>query len=155
MINANQLRSLIIKPVLLDLMAYSDDAAELLMFTCATESDGGTYIKQIEGPALGIFQMEPATYNDIWQNYINFRDHLKLKLLHSFDAPRMPDEERMIYDLRFATAMARIHYLRVKETLPKANDIQGLFDYYKAHYNTVAGKANYKDSVAAYKKFIS
>ena len=69
----NQLRELIITPALSKLQLYSKDAEELLIFTCAVESDGGTYLKQIKGPALGIYQMEPRTYNDIWQNYMRNR----------------------------------------------------------------------------------
>lgn len=153
MFKAEQLRELIIKPVLIDLLMLSDEAVELLLFTCANESLGGTYLKQIHGPALGIYQMEPETYNDIWQNYIMTRNDLKLLLLHNFDAARMPSEERMVYDLRFATAMARIHYRRVREALPNPNDTMAMFNYYKAYYNSYAGKANYADSLRAYLRF--
>lgn len=154
MLNASQLRNLIIKPALLDLLRYSEEAEELLIFTCATESNGGTYIHQVKGPALGIYQMEPATYNDIWVNYINYKNDLKLQLLHKFDAPRIPEEDRMVYDLRYATAMARIFYMRVKEELPKANDVDAIWNYYKKYYNTVLGKAEKEESIAKYKKFI-
>lgn len=153
MIDGSQLRTLVIKPALMDLVMFSEEALELLTFTCATESQGGTYLKQIKGPALGIFQMEPATYNDIWQNYINNHNDIKLKLLHNFNAPVMPDEERMIYDLRFATAMARIHYLRIPEPLPRLHDLDGLWDYYKKYYNTAAGKADYHGAMNAYQLF--
>ena len=153
MLNITQFRELIVKSSLLDLHMYSVDAEELMVFTCAVESLGGTYLKQVSGPALGIYQMEPVTYNDIWQNYILFQNDLKLKLLHSFDASRMPSEERLIYDLRFATAMARIHYARVKEPLPKAHDIDGMWQYYKKYYNTALGKADYQAAVSAYQKF--
>src|SRR5690348_16020572 len=110
MINASQLREFIIKPVLYDLVLDSVDAEELLLFTCANESDGGTYLKQIHGPALGIYQMEPETYNDIWQNYIRNKSALNLKMVTHFNCNFVPSEERLIYDLKFATAMARIQY---------------------------------------------
>ncbi len=153
MLSAGQLRSLVIKPALEDLLVYSDEAVELLLFTCAAESNGGQFIKQINGPALGIYQMEPATYNDIWQNYIMHKKDLTLQLLHHFEASRMPDETRLIYDLRFATAMARIHYMRVKQPLPKLYDIDGLWTYYKAFYNTSLGKADYHEAVSKYQRF--
>ena len=69
MIDNKQLRECIIKPTLDSLQMYSQAAEELLVFTCACESLGGTYLKQVKGPALGIYQMEPATYQDIWENY--------------------------------------------------------------------------------------
>jgi hypothetical protein len=153
MLDADQLISLVIKPALTDLVLLSDEAVELLVFTCAVESDGGTYLKQIGGPALGIYQMEPKTYNDIWQNYINHSSSLKLKLVLNFNAGFMPDEDRLIYDLRFATAMARIHYLRVAAPLPKLYDLDGLWSYYKAYYNTSKGKADYHNALNAYQRF--
>lgn len=153
MINCEQLRKLIITPSLNDLKMLTEDACELMVFTVAVESMGGTYIKQLNGPALGIFQMEPKTYNDIWQNYIMHNSSLMLKLLYNFDAPTMPDETRLIYDLRFATAMARIHYKRVKEALPKACDINDIWTYYKKYYNTSKGDAEYYKALSAYNQF--
>ncbi len=155
MLNSAQLRVLIIKPVLLDLSLYSEDAIELLIFTCANESDGGSYLKQVDGPALGIYQMEPATYNDIWQNFIYKRMDLKLKLIHHFNAATMPPEDRLVYDLAFATAMSRIFYLRIDEPIPKSNDTTAIYNYYKKYYNTAAGAANYQQAVEKYLQFIN
>ena len=155
MLNSTQLRELIIKPALLDLVLYSEDAVELLIFTCAIESDGGSFLKQIKGPALGIYQMEPATYNDLWVNFIAHRNDIKLQLLHSFEALRMPPEDRLIYDLRYATAMARIHYARVKESLPDKSNRQALWNYYKKYYNTLKGQSNYNEAFAKYNTFIA
>lgn len=153
MLSAAQLRQFVIKPALQDLVLYSDAAEELLIFTCANESNGGFYLKQIAGPALGIYQMEPKTYNDIWQNYIIHKHDLQLKLLHHFNAPVMPDENRLIYDLRFATAMARIHYTRSLEPLPKFYDVDSLWLYYKKYYNTYLGKADYHEALTKYLNF--
>lgn len=154
MIKAAQLRDLIIVPTLKDLNQYSESAVELLLFTCAVESDGGKYLKQIEGPALGIYQMEPATYNDIWQNYIKTRTELLLILLSSFSVYSMPDEDRLIYDLRFATVMARLHYSRIPLKLPEPSDTIGLWEYYKVHYNTLHGSATKLTSIQKYSDFI-
>lgn len=154
MLNAEQLRTLIIEPALKDLNLQSDDATELLLFTCATESEGGTYLHQIKGPALGIYQMEPATYNDIWQNFVMGKAMLKLQLIHNFGCMAMPSEDRLIYDLRFATAMCRIHYDRNPDALPKANDVDAIWNYYKMYYNTSAGKAEYHEAVNAYYRFV-
>lgn len=154
MIHNEQLREYIIKPVLNMLQMYSDDAVELLVFTCAVESDGGTYVKQIQGPALGIFQMEPKTYTDIWQNYIRSRSNLTQLMGLHFDAYRMPDPERMIYDLRFATAMARLHYRRSSLLLPNRKDVDAIWNYYKQIYNTPAGKADKGIAIKKYQAFL-
>jgi hypothetical protein len=155
MLNVEQLRELIIKPTLLDLVMFTEDAMELLVFTCAVESEGGTYLKQLKGPALGIYQMEPATYNDIWANFLKDKNSLLLMLLSNFNITYMPSEDRLIYDLRFATAMARIHYARFLEKLPHAADTMGLWKYYKQYYNTPEGAAEMLPSISKYQKFIN
>ena len=153
MINYAQFQELIISPSLSKLQLFSDSAANLLAFTCAAESRGGTYLKQIKGPALGIYQMEPATYNDIWRNYIfNRADYMQILGLN-FNAFRMPEEDRMIYDLHYATAMARLHYRRVDKPLPHANDLDGIWEYYKEFWNTHLGKAKKDKAIKAYKDF--
>lgn len=154
MLNVDQLRELIIKPALIDLVMFSEEAMELLVFTCAIESQGGTYLKQIKGPALGIYQMEPQTYNDIWQNYLKEKNSMLLMLLSNFGVVFMPSEDRLIYDLRFATAMCRIHYARVLQPLPPKDDMLSLWNYYKKYYNSSLGAAKQDESIQKYLAFI-
>lgn len=154
MLIASQLSELIIKPTLINLLMFSDDAIALLLFTCAVESNGGSYLKQIKGPALGIYQMEPTTYNDIWQNYIKNKQTLMTILSSNFNIYTMPDEERLIYDLRFATIMTRIHYARVFEPLPANANVYHMWEYYKAHYNFLHGQATQEESIEKYLAFI-
>lgn len=155
MINVQQLRELIIKPALNDLQLYSEDAEELLVFTCAVESMGGTFLKQINGPALGIYQMEPSTYYDIWDNYIYHQASLQLRLTTNFNIGRLPSDFRMVYDLHFATAMARIHYARIPEPLPSSKDILAIWEYYKAYYNTNLGASSPALSLGKYHTYIN
>lgn len=154
MLNINQFRELIVKPTLNDLMMYSKEAEELLVFTCATESLGGTYLQQVKGPAIGIYQMEPATYNDLWHNYIKSNGKLMMLLFSNFMVNSIPDEARMIYDLRFATMMARIFYKRISQPLPFSGDIDGIWQYYKKYYNTPLGSANKEEAIKKYQLFI-
>jgi len=154
MLNITQFRDLIVQSSLNDLLLYSRDAEELLVFTCAVESMGGTYLKQIIGPALGIYQMEPICYNDLWHNFIIPDNRLSLRLFNNFDVNRMPSESRLIYDLRFATAMTRIFYMRIQEPLPSASDINAIWDYYKKYYNTARGKAHKDESIKKYHDFV-
>lgn len=155
MFNVHQLRELIIKPALENLVMLSDDAVELLVFTCAVESMGGTFLKQITGTALGIYQMEPDTYNDLWFNYIQKKPSIMLKLVTNFEVSRVPDEYRLIYDLRYATAMARIHYARVPARLPLSNNPQHIWDYYKSYYNTSQGASSAEESIQKYHSFLN
>lgn len=154
MIDSKQLRMCIIKPALLDLQMFSEAAEELMVFTCAAESMGGTYLRQINGPALGIYQMEPATYNDIWQNRIKNKVNIYVMLIHNFGINSMPPEDKLIYDLRYATAMSRIFYERIPSRLPEAHDIDGIWNYYKTYYNTAKGSATKERCIAAYNRYI-
>lgn len=153
MINISQFRELIIIPALSRLHMYSKDAEELLVFTCAAESDGGTYLHQIKGPASGIYQCEPNTHHDIWQNYIIYRSNITAILALNFDVPRIPTISRLIYDLHYATAICRLHYARVKAKIPSKDNIDDIWEYYKKHYNTESGKATKEKSIAAYYRF--
>lgn len=153
MLNITQFRDVIVKSSLKDLLLYSEDAEELLVFTCAVESLGGTYLHQISGPALGIYQMEPTTYNDIWQNFIIPDSKIALRLYNNFDVNRMPSEARLIYDLRFATAMSRLFYLRIQAPLPSRHNVNAIWDYYKKYYNTFRGKAQKDESIKKYYDF--
>lgn len=154
MLDCSQFRSLIVEPVLSKLRLYSKNAEELLTFTCAAESLGGTLLVQIKGPALGIYQMEPNTYTDIWVNFIRARNQLATLMSLHFGCNKIPDIQRLIYDLHFATAMARIHYLRAPGNIPDAKDTDALWDYYKKYYNTPKGKAKKEDAINKYLAFI-
>ena len=154
-INPKQLRELVIIPALKYLnpvIPYSIEAVDLLCMTAAHESLNGTYLKQIKGPALGIYQMEPSTHDDIWDNFLAHRKILP-ELVSGFDS------DELVYNLKYATVMARVHYWRVKEPLPKRKDtgpdsdyIYELAKYAKRYYNTHLGKATADDYFDAFVK---
>ena len=62
----------------------------------------------------------------------------------------IPHYSQLEYNLAYAVCMARIHYLRDPEPLPKKNDVWGLAEYYKRVWNTEAGKATVEGAVVAY-----
>ena len=149
MINAKQLRELIIRPTLqyLDpIVPYSENAVELLMMTAAHESHLGTYIAQVKGPALGIYQMEPATQEDIYNNFLMYRSDLADLVMNQTGGLT----GGLIGDLFYATSMARVHYFRAPEALPTTH--LGMADYAKKYYNTKLGKALPSDYLKAYKE---
>ena len=59
------------------------EAQWLLLGTAAVESSGGRYLYQIKGPARGIFQMEPRTGWDIWENYLVHRTSYEADLMRT------------------------------------------------------------------------
>lgn len=154
MFDCAQFRTYIIEPVLSKLQVYSKDAEELLVFTCAAESLGGTYLAQNKGPALGIYQMEPATYSDIWENFIRKNSKYAMLMSLNMGCSRIPAPDRLIYDLHYATAMARYHYMRVKKSLPCSSDVDSIWDFYKQYYNTPNGAADKSGAIERYTAFV-
>lgn len=135
-IDAKQLRQYVIRPACEGLDLYSLAAEELLLGTACQESQCGRYLHQLgKGPALGIFQMEPATHDDIWRNFLSGHDALESKVVYTNGSRA----DEMVWNLRYAAAMCRIHYYRVKEPLPAASDLRGQAEYWKKHYNTLGG----------------
>ena len=77
-IDAEQLRKDIVRPAIEKIGLWSQEAEDLLIGTAAQESHLGTYLRQLgDGPALGIFQMEPATHNDIHENFLRYKHDLR------------------------------------------------------------------------------
>ena len=136
---ASQLRNDLIKPILTKIGLYSKNAEDLLVCTACAESLCGEYIKQVNGPALGIFQMEPSTARDIENNFLAYKQQLKSKI-DSLKIPSFTLEENLKYNLAFQVAMCRIHYFRVPESIPDSKE--GIANYWKKYYNTYLGKGN-------------
>jgi hypothetical protein len=132
----------VIEPVLCrlnDQIPFSADAVRLLTATALHESDGLRVRHQVGGPALSYFQVEPATHDDIWKNFLNARPDLAqvIKLLL---ADRDADDARRLYELEYndnyATGIARLKYFRAPGSLPPASDFDGIVKYWSQKYQT-------------------
>lgn len=147
---------------------YQSDSADLLsLCTAAIESDCGYYIKQVNGPALGIWQMESDTHFDIWDNCDAVKstegDFFKLIVSLGVDASppcfkgEMVSNRDLIISPLYACAMARLKYSMDSNPLPKVTgnskeDERAFYDYYKRVYNTELGKSTFKKWQAKMKK---
>lgn len=128
-------------------------AIELLMGTMAQESRFGRYLYQLGGgPGLGFFQMEPATEEDIWENYLWYHRDLVEDVMEASGIP-VPTPWALETNVAYQVTMARIHYLRVKEPLPPAGDINAQALYWKRHYNTEKGKGRPFEYVENYRRY--
>lgn len=146
-INPDHLRRLIIT-VLQAIDLHSEAAVALLLGTAAVESVHGRYIYQLAGgPARGIYQMEPATEQDIWGNYLKYRGNLAARITAVAGHPG--PGPWLAWDLAYQTAMARVHYLRVPEQLPATDDRVAQAAYWKRHYNTRQGRGHVSDYLRA------
>lgn len=137
----------VIKPTLIPFQdMWSPAAGELLLGTCAVESDMGEYLVQLGGgPALGIYQMEPFTHNDIWDRYLKSRVGMaeRIKRLTSPNdwdwSAKHPKPSTMVHNLAYATIMARLRYWPEPSPLPAQGDWAGHAHYWELYYNRVRG----------------
>lgn len=155
-----QLLDFTVKPAL-KYMGGNYDSLEsryLLMCTAAIESDCGYYIKQINGPALGPWQMEPETHDDIWENCDALRDDVFANRVRSV---RVSPLKRTEHDLQvspmYACAMARLKYAMDPKALPVYTglphlDMPAFYEVYKRVYNTAHGKSTFNKWCAAINK---
>ena len=135
MINRLQLEKYIIIPTLKEIGMYSEEAVMLLIITMACESELGTFIKQkYDGPALGPYQMEPATYYDNWENNLRFRQDLRSKILKVTGYAIPPEADHMLWDWKLATVMARVHYSRFPQPIPDIHDFDEMVEYYHKYW---------------------
>lgn len=123
--------------------ANSKAAVNLLLLTALAES-GLRKLKQVKGPALGVYQIEPSTHKDLWDNWLvqdKYSDARKLIQRSCDDA--------LIYNLRYATQIARCKYYRKPGAIPNARDVPGFAAYWKRHYNTASGAGTVEHFIRA------
>lgn len=149
MINPKHFRELIVRPTLEALGAWSQSAEELVIGTAAHESLL-YHLKQLGGPALGVYQIEPATHKDVWDNYLAYREDMASKVRGMASQHLADLDDELVGNLHYATAICRLIYYRRPEPLPAADDVVGLAQYWKAHYNTHLGKGRIDDWIDHY-----
>jgi len=105
---------------------YSEAAINLMLGTALTESKLSALLQYGGGPALGLFQIEPPTLEDIYKRYLQ-RENKKelLKKVHLFMTAR-DIHEQVISNMSFAVIMARVLYLMVRSPLPAYDDVEAL-----------------------------
>jgi hypothetical protein len=146
MLDPEQFRRLVIRPVVRRLDLWSPAAERLLLGTALTES-GLRHLHQVRGPARGLYQIEPATLRDLYANWLPRRPALA-EGLRGLASPHGAPEDQLIWNLAYASAVARLIYCRVPEPLPRAGDLPALAEYWKAHFNTPAGRGAPADFIA-------
>lgn len=155
MINCHQFKDSVLHPSLNALGLYSPEAEQLLIATGAHESKGGTYLVQIGGPAMGFYQMEDATYHDIFDNYLKYNGHLRDHVQAACGFSVIPPSTELIWNLKYATIMARLDYLRHPDELPKVGDLDGVWNIYKKIYNSSKGDAQKDEFLRDYHNYIA
>lgn len=128
-------------------------AAMLLLGTAAAESAFRALAQSPTGPALGLWQIEPATHADVRDNYLRFRPGLQ-RAVDRLLAPEPAPEAQLATNLAYGVAVARLVYRRSPARLPDPRDVAGLAAVWKAAYNTVAGKGTEAHFTAAWARLV-
>ena len=99
-----------------------------------------------DGPAVSFWQIEPATINDIWVNYILYRKPLVQK---AYELGFIEDEMdfSVMTNIGVAIFFTRIYYRRKPGAIPKTTEERA--EYWKKHYNTEQGKGTVKHYIEA------
>ncbi len=124
MLDPQHFLAYVVRPSLDSIGLWSPAAERLLLGTAIVESEL-TWLRQHgDGPARGVYQIEPATHDDIWAHYLAYRERLAERVARL--AGERPRLDQLAWNLGYATAIARLVYYRRPEPLPPADDLAGL-----------------------------
>lgn len=154
LIDCTQLKEIIIVPTLSALGLNSPSAVNLLLGTAAQESHLGRYLRQLHGSALGLYQIEPRTFESVWSRRIETSYAMKARLRLMLGYEGKPDVIRLASDLMLSTAICRLYYATFEEPLPDENDVQALAEYWKKYWNTSLGKGRPEQFVENYHRYV-
>ena len=140
----------IIKWTLEYLNMDSEDARDLVYKTGMAESGYRALEGYGNNPAIGFWQMEPATMWDIWENYVLYRPKYK-EALWRLGFNEGFGEQSLLSNLAVQAAFCRLHYRRVPSSLPKKSNKEAQAKYWKKHYNSHLGKGTIKHFMEANK----
>lgn len=160
-LDPSQVKQFIVVPTLTAMGSdYASLAAINLMLGIAMAESRLRYKRQITnlgyGPARGLPQMEPATHDDCWTNWLNFPQQAQVaRVIRSLIGNLSPSADLMISNDAYAFAMARIKCRRDRRPLPSWNDAAGMSGFHKAVYNTAGGAADASANIVHFKAAIS
>lgn len=145
-VNRGQLQSIIENTIKYLEIKNSRKMVDLLMLTAQIESDLGHYYRQIKGPAVGIFQMEPATEKSIWNDYLKYRPALAQKIKNLRVKASLGSRE-LEYNVAYATAMAAVLYQWRKVDFTEIHSAMDMVNVYKEKFNTTRGKSTLNKTI--------
>lgn len=149
----HDLRNFVINPTLKKISLWTQARENILVMTICNETMGQSLVQK-DGPALGIYQIEPATYKSLLDT-LSHPDNklLKISMLSACYSVVYLPEDALIWNLKWATCMAALVYHRHEEPLPEADNIVQLAEYYKKYYNSNKGKADVEKAEENYLKY--
>lgn len=165
-INVRQVRDFIVRPVLAHLALPGGLAAEQLVMGTAAQESRFEYIDQLEpkgvparpGPALGLWQMERATLNDMMDRFLQAsspaRQDLRARVV-SLISP-MPNDsfEQLAGNLWLGAALCRVLYYSRPFRLTEGATPEQLAAWWKKYYNTPLGQGTPEEFLGNYRRLV-
>jgi len=110
-------------------------AEELVLGTALVESAAMYLTQSGGGPALGLWQVEPKTDDDLYINFLSYRQQLGARFME-LRSPALRMNENLSTNLIYGSAVYRLCYYRQPQALPVAGDVESHAAFWKQHYNT-------------------
>ncbi|MFM2042104.1 MAG: hypothetical protein RLY86_680 [Pseudomonadota bacterium] len=139
------LRGTIIAPALARVAAVpgmaafaSEGAIDLVLGTGAVESGYRDIRQHPTGPAIGWWQIEPATHDDIWDRFLAHRPPLRAAV-QALLIPDMPRHDQLAANAYYGAVMARLVYWRSPLPVPPQGNVLAAAALWKQVYNTPLG----------------
>ncbi|WP_250464568.1 hypothetical protein [Microbulbifer litoralis] len=152
----DELRQLVIRPTLKHLRNWSPGMENLLLGTAAQESQLGFHLKQGRRHGLGIYQIQPHTHREIWDEYLIDHSALASKvrgLASQRDFLDHPHSE-LATNLRYATAIAWLIYRAAHVYKVDEGDIAAMARLWHQHFHH-GPAASARDFECSYARLIS
>ncbi|WP_295643181.1 hypothetical protein [uncultured Holdemanella sp.] len=121
----------------------SKEIHDIVLETAAVESLRGQLVKQKYGPALGIYQMEPETREDLL-NWLKYRHKDVYNEVMVFWEKKQTAEWNYIHNIPWQTAMCLIKYWYVSghNLQDLCRDRSSRAALWRMRYNTLKGKGS-------------
>jgi len=158
-LDVQQFRTQAVQPVLQILAGWNGAmnalSAENLLVGTAVQESRLTYLAQLGGgPALSVMQIEPATNDDVWTNYLAFRDDLA-SIVESLSAGSTHSAQQLPWNIGYSIAIARLVFWRQSAPLPAdPNNLNALGQYWKDHYNSAGDAGTAEEWVTNYQRYV-
>ncbi len=142
----------IVRPTLLTMDMYSQEAEYLVLATAMIERSRKTK-KMAE---TGIFNICQSMHSDLWTNFLDYKSEVVRRLCHvaNLDLRKIPLSERFKLVQNndcYATAICRLIYFRVPKSIPVMSDKESLAMYWLTYFHS--DKDAFASDIALIKEF--
>jgi hypothetical protein len=128
------LEQFIIIPTLSTLQIYSESAKDLLVLTYELYNKEGITLHHEGSNAYGIYGMTGISHTMLWYEHLRKDTRLVYLMTSHFKAPHEQHNDRLVWDLRYSTAMMALHYYFEKAFQQRSKTPQDLYKTIQDHH---------------------